>query len=215
MWGCECHIYLCMEEITEEAHKIAGWVWKGEAGVPLFRSTVSLRRLQTHSGSRKLDLNSFHSLRRLLSGQILKTTTRQAAAHVLIRIFQRQVYWWNKWPGSSKARAAGRQGFHSLRSDSWQALALRSMAEAHLEMDDGSTLLLIRICHTADGDRVLHADSYRLQRGADPSGQSPCCLRVCQCPGEMKKRGAGPLRQGKMARKRGKRALGWRWCLQK
>lgn len=64
------------------------------------------------------------------------------------------------------------------------------MAEAHLEMDDGSTLPLIRICHTADGDRALHAGSYRLQRGADLSGQSPRCLRACQRPGEMKKRGA-------------------------
>lgn len=45
---------------------------------------------------------------------------------------------------------------------------MRSMAEAHLEMDDGSTLPLIRICHTADGDRALHAGSYRLQRGSRP-----------------------------------------------
>lgn len=168
---------------------------------------------ETHSRSRKLNLNSFHSLCSLLSGLILKTTTCQAASHVLIAIFQRRVYWWNKRPGSSKARAAGQQGFHSLRSDSWQALALRSMAEAHLEMDDGSTLPLIRICHTADGDRAQHAGSYRLQRGADLSGQSPRCLRACQRPGEMKKRGAGPLRQVKMAKKRGKRVLGWRRCL--
>lgn len=74
------------------------------------------------------------------------------------------------------------------------------MAEAHLEMDDGSTLLLIRTCHTADGDRALHAGSYRLQRGADLSDQSPRCLRACQRPGEMKNCGAGPLTQLKMAK---------------
>ncbi|CAG13321.1 unnamed protein product [Tetraodon nigroviridis] len=76
------------------------------------------------------------------------------------------------------------------------------MAEAHLEMDDGSTLPLIRICHTADGDRALHAGSYRLQRGADLSDQSPRCLRACQRPGEMGNRGAGPLTRWKMAKER-------------
>lgn len=125
------------------------------------------------SNSQQHDFNGFHSVHRLLSGLILKTTTSKVAAHLLIRIFQRQVYRWNKRPGSPKARAAGKQGFHTLRSDSWQALALRSMAEAHLEMDDGSTLPLIRICHTADGDRALHAGSYWLQRGAGLSDQSP------------------------------------------
>lgn len=170
---------------------------KGE--VALCGSAISPRCLQTRSSSRKHDFNGFHSVHRLLSGLILETTTSKVAAHVLIRISLRQVYRWNKRPGSPKARAAGKQGFHTLRSDSWQALALRSMAEAHLEMDDGSTLPLIRICHTADGDRALHAGSYWLQRGAGLSDQSPRCLRACQRPEEMENRATGPLIQLKMA----------------
>lgn len=87
-------------------------VQRGEANVPLSGSTMS------PLNSQQLNLNSFHSLCSLLTGLILRTTTRQAAAHVLITVFQRRGYWWNKRPGSSKARAAGQQGFHSLRSDS-------------------------------------------------------------------------------------------------
>lgn len=38
------------------------------------------------------------------------------------------------------------------------------MAEAHLEMDDGRTLPLISLCHTADRVRTLLASCYRLER---------------------------------------------------
>lgn len=50
------------------------------------------------------------------------------------------------------------------------------MAEAHLEMDDGSTLPLISVCHAADKDRALPAGCYRLERGAELSNKIPSSL---------------------------------------
>lgn len=70
---------------------------------------------------------------------------------------------------SRKVSADGDQRFHFVRSSRWQDLAVRSMTEAHLEMDDGRTLPLISLCHTADRVRTLPASCYRLERGAEGS----------------------------------------------